>query len=184
MPARVPSRCSSVSSILPTQAPSSQRGSTLFEERPTQLVMHLFTKLADAAIIWLAEDPPERRATIASSVVPDHQPSNVTDQPHNRGMFQQQATADSRLQSQLGCHKDSTLNLNARFDWSLALMTAGGPWLGRARCTRAFAIALTSDFVAGSPSACNTTSVCHHVSNVCATAATVSTSTGKRTPGS
>ena len=47
----------------------------------TQLVMHLLTEIADAAIIWLAEDPPERRASIAFSVVPGHQPSNVTDQP-------------------------------------------------------------------------------------------------------
>ena len=84
----------------------------------TQLVMHLFTKLADAAIIWLPEGPPERRATIASSVIPGHQPSNVTDQPHNRGMSQQKSTADSCLQSPLVCHKDSTVNLNARFDWS------------------------------------------------------------------
>ena len=142
----------------------------------TQLIMHLFTKLADAAIIWLAEDPLERRATIASSVTPGHQPSNATDQPHNRGMFQEKTTADSRLQSQLVCHKDSTVNLNARFDWSLALVTVGRtvPWQSPMH-SGIRKIALTSDFVAGSPSACNTTSVCRHVSNVCATAATVST---------
>ena len=109
-------------SQLPTWFESARRTTT-------QLVMHMFTKLADAAIVCLTEDPPERRATIASGA-PGHQPSNVTDQPHDRGMFQQKATADSRLQSQLVCHKDSTVNLNARFDWSLALMTAGRtvPW--------------------------------------------------------
>ena len=62
----------------------------------TQLVMHLFTKLADAAVIRLAEDPPEKRATTAPSVVPGHHPSNVTDQPHNRGMSQQKAIPASR----------------------------------------------------------------------------------------
>ena len=43
-------------SQLPTWFNSNQR-------MTTQLVMHLFTKLADAAIIWLPEGPPERRAT-------------------------------------------------------------------------------------------------------------------------
>ena len=118
-----PSAPTNRGSQLPTRFNSARRTTT-------QLVMHLFTRHADAAIMWLGEDPPERRATIASSVVPGHQPSNVTDQPHNRGMYQQKATADSRLQSQLVCHKSSTANLNARFDWSLALMTVGRtvPW--------------------------------------------------------
>ena len=106
------------------------------------------------------------------TVVPGHQPSNVTDQPHNRGMFQQKTTADSGLQSQLVCHKDPAVNLNARFD---CFDDCGAGCLGRVHCTRAFAVVLTSYFVAGSPSACNTTSVCPHVSNVCATDATVST---------
>ena len=66
-PQGVASKCSSVSSILATQAHGSQRGST---RTATQLVMHLFTNLADAAIIRLAEDPPEGGASIASSVVP------------------------------------------------------------------------------------------------------------------
>ena len=101
MPARFPSKCSSVSSILPTQPPFSLTWFNCARRTTTQLVMHLFTKLADAAIIWLAEDPPEGRATIAARVVPGHQPSNVTDQPHSRGMFQQKTTADSGLQSQL-----------------------------------------------------------------------------------
>ena len=57
--------------------------------------MHLFTKLAGAAVTRLAEDPPEGRASIASSVVPGYQPSYVTNQPHNRGMFQQKTTADA-----------------------------------------------------------------------------------------
>ena len=129
--------------------------------------MHLFTKLADAAIIRLAVDPPKKRATIASSVVPGHQPSNVTDQPHNRGMSQQKATADSRHQSQLVCHKDSVVNLYARFDWSLALMTVGRtvPWQSPMH-TGAFAFALTSDLV-------RRFTICV-VSNVCATAASVS----------
>ena len=91
----------------------------------TQLVMHLFSKLTDAAVIRLAEDPPEGRASIACSVVPGHQPGNVTDRPHDHGMFQQKTTADSRLQSQLVCHTDPAENLNARFDWSVALMTVG-----------------------------------------------------------
>ena len=42
---------------------------------------------------------PKERASIATSVVPGHQPSTTADQPHNRGMFQQKTTPDSRLQS-------------------------------------------------------------------------------------
>ena len=162
MPARIPSKCSSVSSILPTQAPLPTRFDSA-RKTITQLVIHVLTERADAAIIRLAKDPPEGRASIASSVVPGHQPSNVTDQPHNCGMFHQKTAANSRLQNQLVRHKDSTVNLKARFDWSQTLMTEG----------RAFA--LTSDLCASSPSACSTTKVCLHFSNVCATAATVST---------
>ena len=94
--------------------------------RTTQLVVHLFTKLADAAFVWLAEDPPEGRASIASSVVPGHQPSNVTDQPHNRGMLQQKTTAKFRPPEPTYLpQKGPAENLNARFDSSLALMTLG-----------------------------------------------------------
>ena len=96
---------------------------TWFNSAPmttTQLVMHLLTKLTEAANIWLAKDPPEGRASIASSVVPGNHPSNVTDQPHNR--------------------RDVSAEDDSRF-----------------------------------PSACSTTSACPHVSNVCATAAIVST---------
>ena len=82
----------------------------------TQLVVYLLTKFADAAVVGLSKDPPERRASISSSVVSGNQPSNVTDQPHSRGISQQKTTADSRFQSQLVCHKDSTVNLNACFD--------------------------------------------------------------------
>ena len=89
----------------------------------TQLVVYLPTKLADATIVGLPKDPPERRASVASSVVSGDQPSNVPDQTHNCRMFQQQTTTDSCFQSQLVCHKDTTVNLNACFDRSLALMT-------------------------------------------------------------
>ena len=90
----------------------------------TQLVvLYLLTNLADAIIVGLPKDPPERRASIASSVVSGDQSGNVSDQPHDCRMFQQQTTTDSSFQSQLVCHKDPTVNLNARFDMSLALMT-------------------------------------------------------------
>ena len=49
----------------------------------TQLVVYLLTKFADAAVVGLSKDPPERRASISSSVVSGNQPSNVPDQPHN-----------------------------------------------------------------------------------------------------
>ena len=105
--------------------PSSQLPSWFNTTRgmSTQLVVYLLTKLADATIVRLPKDPPERRASISSSVVSGNQPSNMPDQPHNCRMFQQQTTTDSRLQSQLVRHKDSTVNLNACFDRSLALMT-------------------------------------------------------------
>ena len=144
MPAIVPSRCSSVSSILPTQASSSQRGSTLLEGRP-----------------------------LASSVAPGHQPSNVTDQPHTRRDVSAEGDRrfpppeptclPQRFHDKLGCTR------------RLVPGSDDCRCLGRVRCACAFAIALTSDFVAGSRSACNTTSVSPHVSNVCATVATVST---------
>ena len=89
----------------------------------TQLVVYLLAKLADAAVVGLPKDPLERRASISSSIVSGNQPSNMPDQPYNRRMFQQQTTTDSCLQSQLVCHKDSTVNLDACFDRSLALMT-------------------------------------------------------------
>ena len=89
----------------------------------TQLVVYLLTKLADATIVGLPKDPPGRRASIESSIVSGDQPSNVPDQPNNCRMFQQQTTTDSSFQSQLVCHKDTTVNLNACFDRSLALMT-------------------------------------------------------------
>ena len=47
----------------------------------TQLVVYLFTKLADAAIVWFSKDSPERRASISSSVVSGNQPSSMPDQP-------------------------------------------------------------------------------------------------------
>ena len=53
IPERVPSKCSSVNSVLPTQALNSH-------------CVHLFTKLADAATVGLSKDPPERRASILS----------------------------------------------------------------------------------------------------------------------
>ena len=52
-----------------------------------------------------------------------YQPSSMPDQPHDCSIFQQQTTADSRLQSQLVWLKESTVYLTASFHWSLALMT-------------------------------------------------------------
>ena len=88
-----------------------------------QLVVHLLAKLADAAIVGFPKDPPEGRASIASSVESGDQPSNMSNQPHDCRMFQQQTTTDSSFQSQLVRHKDPTVNLNTSFDRSLALMT-------------------------------------------------------------
>ena len=103
--------------------PSSQFPSRFNTTRGMQLVVYLLAKLADAAVVGLPKDPPERRASISSSVVSGNQPSNMSDQPYNCRMFQQQKTTDSRHQSQFVRHKDSTVNLNACFDRSLALMT-------------------------------------------------------------
>ena len=83
----------------------------------------LLAKLADAAVVGLSEDPPVGRATITSSVVLGDQPCNMSDQPHNRRMFQQQTVTDSRLQSQFVCQKDPTMHLDVRFDRSSVLMT-------------------------------------------------------------
>ena len=67
----------------------------------SQLVVYLFTKLADAAIVWFSKDSPEKKASIPSSVVSGNQPSSMSHQLHDYRMFQQQTTADSRFQSQL-----------------------------------------------------------------------------------
>ena len=105
--------------------PSSQLPSRFDATRgmSTQLVVYLLNELADATIVGFPKDPPERRATIGFGVVSGDQPSNVSDQPHDCRMFQRQTTTDSSFQSQLVCHKDPTVNLNACFDRSLALMT-------------------------------------------------------------
>ena len=50
-----------------------------------QLVMHLLTELADATLVRHSKDPPEKRASVASSGVAGHEPSNVSDQPHDHG---------------------------------------------------------------------------------------------------
>ena len=84
-----------------------------------QLAAHLLTKLADAAVVRLSKDPPEKRAPVASGVVPGNEPNNVSDQPHDRGMLQLQTAADSRLQSQLVRHEDAAIHLNTSFDWPL-----------------------------------------------------------------
>ena len=65
----------------------------------TQLEVYLLAKLADAAVVGLPKDPPERRASISSSVVSGNQPSNMSDQPYYCRTFQQQTTIDSRLRA-------------------------------------------------------------------------------------
>ena len=61
-----------------------------------QLVVHLLAKLADTAVVGFPKHPPVWRATIASSVVPGDQPSNVSDQPHD--LQDVSATDDNRFQ--------------------------------------------------------------------------------------
>ena len=59
--------------------PSSQFPSRFDTTRgmSTQLVVHLLAKLADAPVVGLPKDPPERRASVSSSVVSGNQPSNM-----------------------------------------------------------------------------------------------------------
>ena len=127
--ARVSSKCSSVISNPGSQVLTrfdTTRRST------TQLVVHPLTKLADAAIAWLAKDPLEGRASIASRVVVDRVPCCTESSAKQRDgsttrSHDVSAEDDNRFQlpEPTGSPQRSRGNLNARFERSLTLMTLG-----------------------------------------------------------
>ena len=124
IPERVPSRCSSVNSVLPTQAPSfpscfqhDSRDVHSTCSVPARQTCRCCRCRAFPKILLKGEHPslPVLYLVISQATCLI---SHTT-----AGCFQQQTTTDSRFQSQLVCHKDSAVNLNACFDRSLALMT-------------------------------------------------------------